>query len=290
MNILLFILLPYASVLILIIGSAYKYKFQKNDLNKIRFLKEIPLFHLGLAILIFGHIIGFLIPSYVLAWNGQHMRLLIIEIGAFGLGLATLFSLIIFLIRQIKQTFDTDHKTLYDNLLPFLKSILLYLILLILIISGLWIANFYRWGSSWYAGVMTPYLRSLMKFYPDISAVQLMPLTVKIHIISAFLVISIFPFTGLFSLMIYTINYLSLKNQTPYYKIFGLIGAGLITTMLALYFGSSYEEKKADHKIHLMTTDNKIINFEKEELKETLVTSDSTNTKQDSTKVTGNKP
>jgi nitrate reductase gamma subunit len=217
------------------------------------------------------------------------MRLLIIEIGAFGLGLATLFSVIIFIIRQIKQTLDIRHVTSDKSHISNLISHISFAILLLLIISGLWVADFYRWGSSWYAGVLTPYLRSLIKFYPDISAVQLMPFTVKVHIVSAFLIIGIFPFTGLFSFLVYTISYLSVKKQTNYLYIYGLIGAGAIATSLALYFGNSFEAKKSVNKLNLTTTDNKVIKFENKESKEIVNYPDTTSKQSNITDTITNK-
>ena len=288
MNIFLLIGIPYLSVILLIIGSYYKYRSLKNNskfsVENIEIFKEIPLFHAGLGIIILAHIIGFLVPSSVLAWNGQHMRLLIIEIGAFGLALASLLSLIVFAVRQIKSS-----NNLSQPVSKVFMNVTVFALLIIIIISGLWIANLYRWGSSWYAGVMTPYLRSFFKFSPDISAVQYMPIFVKIHIIFAFLIIGLFPFTSLFSYVINSINYLSIKKQIDYFSASGLLGAGIISVLLALYFGSSYEEKKADHKINLMTADNKIIIFENKEQKVAMNSADSTSQKRDSIAVTGKK-
>ena len=65
-------------------------------------------------------------------------------------------------------------------------DMLVYTTLLVQIVSGLGVAYFVRWGSSWFAGVLTPYLRSLFAFNPDIAAVSAMPWLIQIHIISAF--------------------------------------------------------------------------------------------------------
>ena len=295
MNIILLIGLPYISILLLIAGSIYKYKIQDvNSKSKIQHLesfREVPLFYSGLGILLIAHIIGFLIPSYVLAWNGQYLRLLIIEIGAFGLGLASLFSLIVYVIRLIlnRHKYQVSVQNEKENLsTPYsLLPTLIYILLFILICSGLWIANFYRWGSSWYAGVMTPYLRSLVKISPDISAVQFMPFTVKAHIVSAFVIIGILPFTGLFSFLLYSISYLSLKKKTNYLYTIGLIAATFIAASLSLYFGNSYEDKKVDKKLNLMTIDNKVIHFEGNEKNELINHSDSSSGKTDSTSAKG---
>ena len=174
MNNLLFIALPYVSVVMFLIGMFYKYKTRVPNSE----LRDVRFFCFGLALVVLGHVAGFLCPSCVLAWNVQPMRLLVLEVGVFGLGLAILFSFLFFLarVREIQG-----------------PLILFCILLLILIVSGLWVANSYRWGTSWYAAVMTPYLRSLMRLSPDISAVQYMHWPIKVHIISAFLVIALFP-------------------------------------------------------------------------------------------------
>lgn len=82
-----------------------------------------------------------------------------------------------------------------------------YIILLVQVISGLWIAYFNRWGSAWFPTVLTPYLRSLIVLDPDIAAVSAMPLSVKIHIISAFSMIGMIPFTRFMHFLVYPFPY-----------------------------------------------------------------------------------
>ena len=70
---------------------------------------------------------------------------------------------------------------------------LLYVLLLIQVISGVYIAIFRPWGSSWFAASATPYLWSLIKLNPEIGYLVAMPLSVKLHIVNAFVVIGFFP-------------------------------------------------------------------------------------------------
>jgi len=62
-------------------------------------------------------------------------------------------------------------------------------------------------SSRWAAGI-TPYLKSIFLFSPDIAAVSAMPLAVKIHIISAFTLIGIIPSTRFMHFLVYPFAYI----------------------------------------------------------------------------------
>jgi nitrate reductase gamma subunit len=64
-------------------------------------------------------------------------------------------------------------------------------VLLAQVLLGCWIALGYRWGSSWFAADLSPYLWSIIKLNPQPEAVVAMPLVIKAHIVGAF---SILPF------------------------------------------------------------------------------------------------
>ncbi|OFX48903.1 MAG: respiratory nitrate reductase subunit gamma [Bacteroidetes bacterium GWA2_30_7] len=207
MNNFFFIGLPYLVIAIFLIGTIFKYIYTSYKYSTLssQLLEDNTLFygtrpfHWGIMFLFTGHLTGLLFPSSVLAWNGQTMRLLIIEIAAFGFALTTLYGLTILIFRRLlnKRIKIVTSKMDY----------VVYIILLIQIISGLWVAYFHRWGTSWFASVMSPYLKSVLLFSPDTAAVNIAPLSVKIHIISAFSIIGIVPFTRLVHFLVYPFRY-----------------------------------------------------------------------------------
>lgn len=191
----------------MVIGTAFRYfnfGFKVSSLSS-QFLESRELFygsqpfHWGLMFLFFGHLIGFLFPKSVLLWNSVPLRLIIIEIAAFGFGLTALFGLIILILRRVK-----DHRLL---MVTNKMDVVVYLVLSVQIISGLYVAFFARWGSSWFASVITPYLKSILFFNPDINAVVTLPLSVKIHIVSAFVMIGIIPFTRFVHFLVFPFSY-----------------------------------------------------------------------------------
>jgi nitrate reductase gamma subunit len=92
-------------------------------------------------------------------------------------------------------------------------DMLVYTVLFTQVLSGLGVAFFVRWGSSWFASTLTPYLRSIFSFNPDIEAISAMPWLIKIHVISAFLIIAIIPFTRFMHFLVAPFDYIWRKYQ-----------------------------------------------------------------------------
>lgn len=208
LNTFMFSVFPYLAFLIFIIGSIYRYKnrgFQVSSLST-QFLEGKQLFwgsqpfHWGLLVTFFGHLIAFSFPRTLLAWNGEPVRLLILEVTAFIFGLSALIGLILLIKRRLSS------KRLY--VVANKMDMLVYVTLFVQIVSGVSIAFFERWATSWFAGVLTPYLRSVFAFDPDIAAVSAMPWIVQLHIISAFAIIGIIPFTRFMHFLVVPIDYI----------------------------------------------------------------------------------
>ncbi len=212
-NGLLFAAFPYVAFAILLIGSIYRYTrkgFKVSSLST-QFLEGKKLFwgsqpfHWGLLVLFFGHLIAFLFPRAVLAWNGEPVRLLILEISSFAFAILALIGLVLLIKRRL------SNKTLL--VVSNKMDLVVYTVLLTQIVSGIGVAFFVRWGSSWFASVLTPYLRSIFSFSPDIAAISEAPLWVQIHVISAFTIIAIIPFSRFMHFLVAPIDYLWRRYQ-----------------------------------------------------------------------------
>ena len=208
MDYLLFAVFPYTCLAIFLIGSIYRYKYRPFTVSSLssQFLegKKLflgsQLFHWGLFILFFGHLIAFLFPASVMLWGGQPVRLLILEITAFVFGLSAFFGLMLLIYRRL-----TDRRVqMVTNKMDFV----VYVVLLVQIISGLLVAYTNRWGSAWFAAFLTPYLRSIFVFNPQIDAIaSVTSLSLKIHVIAAFSLIGIIPFTRFMHFLVYPLDY-----------------------------------------------------------------------------------
>lgn len=203
-----FIGLPYAALTALLVGSFFRYfnfGFKVSSLST-QFLEGRELFygsrpfHWGVIFLFFGHAIAFIFPQTVILWGSVPLRLVIIEVAALGFAISALFGLIMLIQRRFKNKRILAVTSKMD--------VFVYVILLTQIISGIWVAYFARWGSVWFASVLTPYLKSILLFQPDIVAVSAMPLSVQIHIVSAFIFIGMIPFTRFIHFLVYPFSYL----------------------------------------------------------------------------------
>lgn len=208
MNNFLFIGLPYAAILIMLVGTIYMYtnhSFQFSALSS-QFLEGKSLhlgsrpFHWGIIALFFGHLIGFLFPAALIAWNGVPIRLIIIEVSALAFALTFFYGLIILIYRRL-----TNERV---KIVTSKMDVYVYLVLIVQAITGIWIAYFFRWGSNWYATSIVPYLRSIFILNPDIATITTLPLMVKIHIVTAFVFIGMIPFTRYVHFLVYPIKFL----------------------------------------------------------------------------------
>ncbi|MBK8711154.1 MAG: respiratory nitrate reductase subunit gamma [Niastella sp.] len=202
------IALPYVALAVFLIGSIYRYTYKGFQFSSLSsqflegrklFYGSVP-FHWGILFIFTGHLVAFLIPRGILAWNSQPLRLMILEISAFIFGISMLVGLINLLIRR----YTTPRLRFVTNKMDFV----IYMLLILQTITGLWIAYNFRWGSSWFSTLLVPYLHSIFKLQPDISAVSLLPWTVKLHIIGAFTIIGIVPFSRLIHFLVPPINYI----------------------------------------------------------------------------------
>jgi nitrate reductase gamma subunit len=204
----LFAVFPYVALAVFLVGSIYRWRkkgFKVSSLSS-QFLEGeklfwgSQLFHWGLVVLFFGHLIAFLFPSSVLAWNGSPVRLLILEITSFIFGLSAFVGLLLL----IKRRLTTKTVLMVTNKM----DMLVYVVLLTQIISGLLVAIFARWGAGWFAAALTPYLQSVFSFNPDVSVIEAAPIYIQIHVISAFFIIAIIPFTRFVHFLVAPIDYL----------------------------------------------------------------------------------
>ncbi len=209
------IALPYIALFVFVIGSIWRYRstrFKFSSLSS-QFLEGRQLFwgsvpfHIGILFLFFGHLIAFLIPRSVLAWNAHPVRLVLLEVTAFIFGIAVLIGLGNLLYRRITSPRIAVVTSKMDYIIIAL--------LLVQVFSGLWVAYNFRWGSSWFASVLTPYLWSIFSLQPDISAVAALPWVIKSHIIGAFLIVLLIPFSRLVHFLVPPIDYL----WRPYQRV-----------------------------------------------------------------------
>jgi len=205
---LFFIVLPYVAATLFVVVSIYRYvtdKFSYSSLSS-QLLESDELFygvvpwHIGIIGALTGHLIGFLFPKEVLWFNGVPVRLYILETTGLLFGLLALIGIVALMWRRIRMPRIRAVTSTVDTVV--------LVLLFAQVVLGVYTALFYRWGSSWYAASAVPYLRSLFLFQPDVEMIKPLPHIVKTHIINAFLLIAIFPFSRLVHMVSLPIEYL----------------------------------------------------------------------------------
>jgi nitrate reductase gamma subunit len=210
---LLFAVFPYLALFTFFLFTIHRYRthrFSYSSLssqfleNQDHFWGLVP-FHFGILVVLFGHIVAFLIPREILLWNSHPLRLYILEITALIFGLLTLVGLVFAIVRRLVYTKVRDVTSSMDWVL--------YVLLLVQVASGVYVAVFHGWGSSWFAASAAPYLWSVIKLNPDISYVTALPFAVKLHIVNASILIGLVPFTRLVHVLVVPNPYLWRKPQ-----------------------------------------------------------------------------
>jgi nitrate reductase gamma subunit len=195
---LLFVLLPYGATVVFLLLIAARH-FGVPPFGRPRPPAPLPagplhqrarlLLGYGLLVVLGGHLLAFLVPEQVLIWNSDSVRLYALEVTGLAFGLMTLVGLILTAAHHL-----TDGRARQAT---GLANWVVYALLFLSVGSGIFVALFHPWGSSWYATSVVPYLRSMVKLEPDISYITGMPPAVKLHLVSASVLLAFLPFSTL---------------------------------------------------------------------------------------------
>ncbi len=209
----LFGVLPYVVVVVFLIVTIQRYRmkaFSYSSLssqfleNEQHFWGSVP-FHYGILVVLLGHVLGFLMPKAILAWNAEPLRLMLLEVTGIAFAVLTLVGLVNIMLRRVTRRLARRVTTPGDWVV--------YLLLLVQILSGIGVAVFHGWGSSWFATNLTPWLWSLVRLSPEVQYVAPLPVLVKVHVVNAFLLIGFFPFTRLVHILVVPNPYLWRRTQ-----------------------------------------------------------------------------
>jgi nitrate reductase gamma subunit len=213
LNTLLFAVLPYAALLTFLLVTIQRYRrtpFTYSSLSS-QFLESkqqfwgAVSFHYGIVTVLTGHLIGWFLPRQVLAFNSRPLRLYVLEITGLAAALMTLVGLCSLLHRRVVLPKARRVTTVADWTIEAL--------LIVQVCAGIYVALFHPWGSSWFDASAAPYLWSVFKFSPDPTFLTTMPFPVKLHIVTGWLIVGVFPFTRLVHALVAPLPYLWRKPE-----------------------------------------------------------------------------
>lgn len=208
-NDLLFAVFPYVAVVLLVIVTVLRWRFHPFTVSSLssQLLESRRLywgsvsFHWGLSLILLGHLAALLVPRGFELWNGAPLRLYALEATGLALGLWALFGLIMLASRRM-----TNHRV---RAVTTGGDHLVLTIIGIQIVTGLWTAIGYRWGSFWGTSVMVPYVRSVITFDPKPEYVDALPFVVQLHTFMFWVFLAVFPFTRLVHIITLPLGYLT---------------------------------------------------------------------------------
>jgi nitrate reductase gamma subunit len=203
----LFILLPYLAVILAVYGTIYRiWKQQYGDLvMSSQFFEDRKLlwgsmpWHLGIILILLTHLL-------VLAAPGPWYRLVIkpgilwaVETAGMALAFLCLAGLMVLIWRRLAA----------ESMQPVTSAmdIVMLGLLFAQVGLGLTTAITAHWGAQWSTGTTVPYLWSLLRFQPDASYVVELPLVARAHIVGAWLIILLLPFTNLIHIFAFPWRY-----------------------------------------------------------------------------------
>lgn len=199
-NTLLWGALPYVVLVVLIGGTIWRYRYDKfgwttrsSQLYESRLLRiGSPLFHFGLIFVILGHVLGLLIPQ---SWTGkvgisEHTYHLIALISGTAAGAATLAGIALLIWRR-RTTGPVFRATTRNDKL-------MYVFLAGAIVAGLTATITNAAGTDHnYRQTISPWLRSIFYLHPEIDKMGKAPTVFHVHVLIAFALFALFPFTRL---------------------------------------------------------------------------------------------
>ena len=204
----LFVAFPYVAVILAVFGGVYRYRrdrFSYSTLssqlleNRTLFWGSVP-WHYGIVIVLLAHVLGFLVPGMWARMTGTPSALYTIEIIGFAFGFSALLGLCVLFVRRATQERIRAVTSPVDWAL--------LAVLLIQVALGVYVSLVYRWGADWYVDTAVPWLVSLVSLNPQTQYVSSLPLVVKAHMLTGFLVIALFPFSRLVHLIMFPFWYL----------------------------------------------------------------------------------
>lgn len=210
---LLFVALPYVALVVFFGGTILRYRsrpFTYSSLssqfleNRAHFWAQVP-FHYGLLLVLAGHLVAFLLPAQLLAFNASPLRLFLLEVTGLALGVLTLVGLVNVVVRRWRSA--------RLRVVTSPMDVVVYVLLLLQVGSGISVAVSHTWGSSWFASLLTPYLRSIATLSPEPQWVAALPFMVKFHIVGLWALLLVFPFTRLVHVLVVPNPYLWRRPQ-----------------------------------------------------------------------------
>jgi len=165
-NTIIFVVAPYVAIVLAVGGTMYRTRKEEFSVSSLstQLLENKKLFwgsfsfHWGIMALLTAHFLFLIMPVVFDLWNGSQIRLYLLEITGFALAGWALGGIIILIYRRL-----TSRRV---QVVTSKMDVVILILVLTQIITGMWIALGYRFGSFWGTSVFVPYVWSLITLRP----------------------------------------------------------------------------------------------------------------------------
>ncbi|WP_129656458.1 respiratory nitrate reductase subunit gamma [Rothia halotolerans] len=213
LDLLLWGVLPYVTLVILVGGTVWRYRYDQfgwttrsSQLYESRILRiASPVFHIGILVVLVGHIVGLLIPktwTQAMGVSQEMYHVMALGLGSVA-GVATLGGLALMIYRRRRTGPVFMATTKNDKVM--------YLVLVSAIVLGLattLISVTEGEAGGDYRETVSPWFRSLFILQPDIGAMAAAPLSFHLHVLVGLLLFMLWPFTRLVHAFTAPVHYL----------------------------------------------------------------------------------
>ncbi|OYD06694.1 respiratory nitrate reductase subunit gamma [Paludifilum halophilum] len=208
----LWVIYPYLVITVFIVGHLYRlnnhpfsWTSKSSEFLEKRVLKwGSTLFHWGILFVVIGHVAGLLVPVSVyraLGVSDEAYHVIALSAGGIA-GLAALLGALLLMGRRFRVKRVRATSSVGD--------LLVIVLLVIILLTGLTATgtNVSHTGFD-YRTTINPWIRGILTFRPDASLMEKVPVAFKIHILLAFGLFAVWPFTRLVHVFSLPITYLS---------------------------------------------------------------------------------
>lgn len=204
----LLLALPYIAIVVCVVGTIYRIKTQALTYTALssQFLESKSLmwgslpWHIGITFILLGHFIALGFPNVWHAFMSYPPFLAAVEGAGMAFSVLCLIGLTVLICRRVVSARVQAVTSIMD--------LIVLALLLVQIGLGLATAVHYKWGAMWATGTASPYVWSILTFQPQIAYISDMPILVKAHIITAWVILLLVPFSRLIHAFALPVHYL----------------------------------------------------------------------------------
>lgn len=212
LQIILWVAVPYAAIAVFIVGHIWRYRYDKfgwttrsSQTYENRLLRwGSPMFHLGILMVIAGHVVGLLIPREWLYAIGISEEIYHFGATALGTMAAALtlagLAILIYRRRTVGPVFLAT--TVMDKVMYVFLGATLGFGTLATVVHQLFGPGFH------YRETISPWIRGILIFQPDVSLMEHVPILFQLHVLTAFALFALWPFTRLVHVFSAPVGYL----------------------------------------------------------------------------------